>query len=214
MRPLLQPNQRKLPRPTSRDRIVWTLHKSGIGDDEITQRLRMSAEDLALAKLRMLSYTQSINSDVVALANNEALLSVAKSGHVEGAINGALTAERVLVTSTGVIVDPITQQPITEPDHDTRLAAVRTYTRLVKDNRPSGPMVAINTAINNSNTQNNLIAGGRSFEARRRAAAERRGAVAVADATEVETEDESDEVIDADYDDPDIAEESDEEEDE
>jgi hypothetical protein len=213
MRALLQPNQRKLPRPTSRDRIVWTLHKSGIGDDEITQRLRMSAEDLALAKLRMLSYTQSINSDVVALANNEALLSVAKSGHVEGAINGALTAERVLVTSTGVIVDPITQQPITEPDHDTRLAAVRTYTRLVKDNRPSGPMVAINTAINNSNTQNNLIAGGRSFEARRRAAAERRGAVAVADA-EVVDEDEVIDAEDVELDDPDIAEESDEEEDE
>jgi len=170
----------------------------------------MGAEDLALSKLRMLSYTQSINSDVVALANNEALLSVAKSGNVEGAINGALKADRVLVTSMGVVIDPITQSPITEPDHDTRLAAVRTYTRLVKDNRPSGPMVAINTAINNSNTQNNLIAGGRSFEARRRAAAERRGAVggvAVADAEVVD----EDEIIDAEFDDPDVAEDTEDE---
>jgi hypothetical protein len=166
----------------------------------------MSAEDLALSKLRMLSYTQSVSNDVVALANNEALLSVAKSGHVEGAINGALQAERVLVTSAGVAIHPDTREPLTEPDHDTRLAAVRTYTRLVKDNRPSGPMVAINTAINNSNTQNNLIAGGRSFEARRRAAAERRGAVTGTAVAEAEVEDEDDKVIDAEFDDPDEAE--------
>jgi hypothetical protein len=167
----------------------------------------MSADELALSKLRMLSYTQSINNDVLALANNEALLSVSRSGHVEGALNGALQAERMLVTSGGVVVDPLTQQPITEPDHSTRLEAVRTFSRLVKDNRPSGPMVAINTAINNSNTQNNLIAGGRSFEARRRAAAERRGAVAVADAEVVD----DDEIIDAEdveLDDPDIAEDA------
>jgi hypothetical protein len=67
-------------------------------------------------------------------------------------------------------------------------------------------MVAINTAINNSNTQNNLIAGGRSFEARRRAAAERRGAVTGTAVAESEAEAEDDEVIDAEFDDPDEAE--------
>src|ERR1700722_15753395 len=206
MQPLLQKNQRKLPAPTNRDRIVWTLHKSGIGDDEVCQRLRMSADELALSKLRMLSYTQSINNDVLALANNEALLSVSRSGHVEGALNGALQAERMLVTRGGGVVAPLTQQPITEPDHSTRLEAVRTFSRLVKDNRPSGPMVAINTAINNSNTQNNLIAGRRSFETRRRAAAERRGAVTGTAVAESEAED--DEVIDAEFDDPDFAEDS------
>src|ERR1700722_13136905 len=217
MQPLLQKNQRKLPAPTNRDRIVWTLHKSGIGDDEVCQRLRMSADELALSKLRMLSYTQSINNDVLALANNEALLSVSRSGHVEGALNGALQAERMLVTSGGVVVDPLTQQPITEPDHSTRLEAVRTFSRLVKDNRPSGPMVAINTAINNSNTQNNLIAGGRSFEARMREAERRHKAEqAKGDApvdAEFEEIDEEESSVDA-LDDPDAVDEDDEDEEE
>jgi hypothetical protein len=203
-----------LPRPTNRDRIVWALAAKGVGDDEIQLRLRIDAEELELAKLRVQAHAASISTDVVALAVNEEILAVARGGGVRDAINGALRAERVLVTSSGVatVTDADgNETPVTEPDHQTRLEAARTFGKLLKDNQPSGPAVQVNTAINNSNSQTNIIGGGRSFEARRRAAAERRG-VAVADAVPVAEEDADEpldgENVDVELDDPDVAEDS------
>jgi hypothetical protein len=194
-------SRQRLPKPSNRDRIIWRLEKSGVSADEITQRLRLTDDEYQLARLRMLAYTASISNDVVALANNEELLAVARGGGVREAINGALKADRILVSSQGVVLNPTTNEPITEPDHAMRLEGVRTYSRLLKDNTPTGPAVQVNTAINNSNSQVNVIGGGRSFEARRRAAAERRGVVPVAEAEELpedEIEDES-EVLDGEF---------------
>jgi hypothetical protein len=161
------------------------------------QRLNLTEDEYQLAHLRMLAYTASMSPDVVALAVNEEILAVARGGGVRAAIDGALRADRILVSSQGVVMDPITQTPLTEPDHTTRLEAARTFGRLLKDNTPTGPAVQVNTAINNSNSQVNVIGGGRSFESRRRAAAERRGAVAVADAQPI-NESEAEDVLDGD----------------
>jgi hypothetical protein len=162
--------------------------------------LRMPEEEFKLSRARLSAYEASVSNSVVALTTNEVLLSVARSKELEGAIKRGLTAQRVVVTSQGVatVTDADGNQvPITEPDHATQLEAVRTHGNLLKANQPTGPAVQVNTAINNSNTQNNINVGGRSFEARRRAAAERRGVVdggvAVAEAEVVE---ESDEALD------------------
>lgn len=196
-------NRQTLPKPSNRDRIVWALAVKGVGDAEIAQRLRISDDDLALAKLRVQASIAAVSNDIVALAVNEEILSVARGGGVRDAINGALKAERLLVTGSGLVMNPITQTPMSEPDHAMRLEAARTFGKLLKDNQPSGPAVQVNTAINNSNTQNMIVGGGRSFESRRRAAAERRGtesgsgavagAVAMADAVMVEDDEIEDE---------------------
>jgi hypothetical protein len=202
--PLLRKNQKTLPKPTNRDRIVWALAVKAYGDTEIAQRLQMSDDEVMLAKLRMQAHIASVSHDVVDMVVNEEILAVARGGGISRALNGALGAQRVLVSSQGVVLDPVTGVPMTEHDHATQLEAVRTVSTLTKNLRPTGPSVVANIQNNNSNTQNNLIGGGRSFEARRRAAAERRGAVAVADAEEVD-EDDAEEILEGDteLDDPD-----------
>ena len=202
--PLLRKNQKTLPKPSNRDRIVWALAVKAYNDKEISQRLQMSDDEVTLAKLRMQAYMFSVSHDVVDMAMNEQLLAIAHSGGIRRALDGALDARRVLVSSQGVVLNPVTNEPMTEADHATQLEAVRTVSTLTKNLRPTGPSVVANIQNNNSNTQNNLIGGGRSFESRRRAAAERRGVTPVADAVAV-AEDDSEEVLDGDtdYDDPD-----------
>jgi hypothetical protein len=182
--------------------------------------LRMPEEEFKLSRARLSAYEASVSNSVVALTTNEVLLSVARSKELEGAIKRGLTAQRVVVTSQGVatVTDADGNQvPITEPDHATQLEAVRTHGNLLKANQPTGPAVQVNTAINNSNTQNNINVGGRSFEARRRAAAERRGVVdgGVAVAEMVEESEDTAEGEDVELDDPDeVDEDSTDEEDE
>lgn len=183
--------------------MVWYLLTKGIAEEEVASRLRMTGDELTLARLRMTAYTASVSNDVLKLAVNEDLLAIAKTGNIRTAIGGALKAERIVVSSQGVVLHPVTNEPITEPDHAMRLEGVRTYSRVLKDNAPVGPAVQVNTAINNSNTQTNIIGGGRSFEARRRAAAERRG-VAEAEVVDEEDADEPlDGEVEVEFDDPD-----------
>jgi hypothetical protein len=165
----------------------------------------MSEDDVALAKMRMQAHIASVSHDVVDMVVNEELLAVARGGGIRRALDGALDAKRVLVSSQGVVIDPVTKEILTEPDHATQLEAVRTMSTLTKNLRPTGPAVVANIQNNNSNTQN-IIGGGRSFEARRRAAAERRGAVVVAEAEEVDEDEVDDEDVldgDVELDDPD-----------
>jgi hypothetical protein len=179
---------------------VWTLAVKAYGDAEIGQRLQMSEDEVALAKLRMQAHIASVSHDVVDMVVNEEILAVARGGGIRRALDGALDAVRVLVSSQGIVVGA-DGLPLTEPDHATQLEAVRTVSTLTKNLRPNSPSVVANIQNNNSNTQNNLIGGGRSFESRRRAAAERRGAVVIAEAEEVnedEVELEDDEVLDGD----------------
>jgi hypothetical protein len=184
-------------KPTNRDRIAWALATRSYSDEDIRARLHITEDDLILAKLRMQAHIASVSHDVVDMVVNEEILSVARSGGIKRALKGAMSADRVLVTRTGVVMDPNTNAPLTVPDHDTRLEAVRTLSTLSKNLRPTSPAIGVNLQVNQNNTQNNLVASGRSFEARRRAAAERRGAVAVADAVVVGDEvDEAEEDVD------------------
>jgi hypothetical protein len=145
----------------------------GVGDTEITQRLQMSDDEVALAKLRYQAHVASVSHSVVDMYVNEELIAVARGGGIRKALDGALSAQRILVSSQGVVLDPKTGEPITEPDHATQLEAVQTYGTLAKNVRPNSPSVVANIQNNNSNTQNNLIGGGRSFEAQMREAERR-----------------------------------------
>lgn len=206
-------------RPSNLDRVAWRLLVLQKSPDEIAAKLHLTVDQVNDAIVRVQMHNALLSHEAVDLTINEEILGAVRHGQLRTVLQGAMSAERVIVSSQGVVCDPATGRPVTEPDHATRLEAVQAIPSLFRSIRPTGAAVQINTAINNSNTQNNVIGGGRSFEARRRAAAERRGAVAVADAEVIEAEDESDEVLDGDaedveLDDPDVAEDSESEDEE
>jgi len=205
-------------RPSNLDRVAWRLLVLQKSPDEIAAKLHLSIDQVNDAIVRVQMHNASLSHEAVDLAINEEVLMSVRRGQLRTVLHDAMRAERTLITSGGVVTDA-QGMPLTEPDHGMRLEAIKTLPSLLKSIRPTSAGVQINTAINNSNTQNNVIGGGRSFEARRRAAAERRGAVAVADAEEVEVGEESEEVLegeidDVELDDPDIAEETDDSDDE
>lgn len=188
MPPSSPKSPRTLPKPSARDGIVYSLLAQSYSEDEVAASLRMSPEDVKSALMRVHAYKARTSHDAVDVAINAEILSVVRAGGVRKALNDALGADRVLVSSLAGVLTKSDGTPMTEPDHEMRLEAVRTLATVRKSFAPTGPAVQVNTAINNSNNQTNVIGGGRSFEARRRAAAERRGAVEVADAEVVEEE--------------------------
>jgi len=176
-------------------------------------------QEVADGRVRMLAHKATLNHEIVDMLSNEIVIETAKSGKVKDALMGTLTAERVVVTSQGVAVHPETGELITEPDHTMRLEGVKTWGGLIKNVRATGAAVQVSAQFNNSNTQNNVISGGRSFEARMREAErkykEENGKGSVIDAEEVEEEEtDEEEGVDKTLDDPDAVDEDEDDDEE
>jgi hypothetical protein len=153
--------------------MAWRLLILQKSPDEIAAKLHLSIDQVNDAIVRVQMHNASLSHEAVDLAINEEVLMSVRRGQLRTVLHDAMRAERTLITSGGVISDPVTGVPLTEPDHGMRLEAIKTLPSLLKSIRPTSAGVQINTAINNSNTQNNVIGGGRSFEARMREAERR-----------------------------------------
>lgn len=157
--------------------MIWGLLAKGVAEEEVAAKMHTDLEEIGEARVRMLAAQASVSHDIVDMVSNGIAIEVGKSGRVRDALNAALTAKRAVITSAGAAVHPVTGELITEPDVQSQLDGVKTWGSLIKNARASGGGVNIGVNVAQSNTQNTVVSGGRSFEARRRAAAERRGVV-------------------------------------
>ncbi|HXN71529.1 MAG TPA: hypothetical protein VN861_03135 [Candidatus Acidoferrales bacterium] len=164
-------------KPNIRDTIIFGLLAHGLSEEEIAAKMHTDLQEVADGRVRMLAHKATLNHEIVDMISNQIVIEAAKSGKVKAALDNVLGAKRVVVTSAGVAVHPDTGELITEPDVAMQNEGIKTWSSIAKNIRAQGAAVQVNAQFNNSNTQNNVISGGRSFEARRRAAAERRGVV-------------------------------------
>ena len=123
--------------------------KAGDQPERIAEKLRSTIEEVAEAVANFEAARFAVSSDIVDMVvNTEVLTAISGAGN---RIQEAMAARRF----TGAY-DPVTKQPIYDPDHTTALDAIDTAGSLIDKVRPKGGGVNVAVGIQNSGNGNGV----------------------------------------------------------
>lgn len=156
--------------PRNKDLQRWALWRQQVSIEEIATRWNTSIEEIQHSINHVQEFQQLHSHEVVDMRINKAVLNTLNGvdgGPLEKILLNLAEAKKVLVG-----YGPNGEDPILEPDHDSRIKMIDTLMKMIDKIRPRGTGVNVNVAQTN-NTLN--VSGGatRSFEQRIRLAHEK-----------------------------------------
>lgn len=189
--------------PRNKDLQRWALWRQQVPIEEIATRWNTSIEEIQHSINHVQEFQQLHSHEVVDMRINKAVLNTLNGvdgGPLEKILLNLAEAKKVLVG-----YGPNGEDPILEPDHDSRIKMIDTLMKMIDKIRPRGAGVNVNVAQTN-NTLN--VSGGatRSFEQRIRLAHEKhelRAAPVDVDNGDGDDDDLDDDIADAEFEDSD-----------